>query len=145
MHRCSDRVVGKILAGWRYDISGIPPEMRVDYEAHFEHCEFCCSRRRLHRSIDLALISLATVSGTVFLFAFAVIYHFSPRHALWFELAAAAGFLLSALLWLLVAVATPTPVVVRDVALEKVRILHDRLPENIREKIPEELRNRILP
>jgi len=145
MHRCIDRVVGKILAGWRYDISGIPPEMRVDYEAHLAHCEFCRARRRLHRTIDFSLIGLATVSAAVFLLAFGVIYHFSPRHAMWFELAAVAGFLLSVVLWVLVAVATPAPVVVKDAALEKVRILHDRLPENLREKIPEEMRNRILP
>ena len=33
--RCTDRVVGAILASWRYDISGISPEMRRDYENHF--------------------------------------------------------------------------------------------------------------
>jgi hypothetical protein len=31
MTECIDPVVGKILAGWRYDISGITPEMRGDY------------------------------------------------------------------------------------------------------------------
>src|ERR1035438_9621111 len=33
--RCTDRVVGAILASWRYDISGISPEMRKDYEGHY--------------------------------------------------------------------------------------------------------------
>ena len=32
---CIDPIVGKILAGWRYDISGLAPEMRGDYEEHF--------------------------------------------------------------------------------------------------------------
>ena len=36
--RCTDRVVGAILASWRYDISGISPEMRKDYEQHFAEC-----------------------------------------------------------------------------------------------------------
>ncbi len=39
MNKCTDKVVGDILAGWRYDISGITPEMRGDYEAHFAECE----------------------------------------------------------------------------------------------------------
>ena len=33
--QCIDPIVGKILAGWRYDISGLAPEMRGDYENHF--------------------------------------------------------------------------------------------------------------
>ena len=47
MSQCVDPIVGKILAGWRYDISGIAPEMRGDYELHFAACEFCRSRQRL--------------------------------------------------------------------------------------------------
>ena len=31
-NQCSDLVVGAILASWRYDISGISPDMRKDYE-----------------------------------------------------------------------------------------------------------------
>jgi len=30
MSECIDPIVGKILAGWRYDISGLAPEMRGD-------------------------------------------------------------------------------------------------------------------
>ena len=33
--QCIDPIVGKILAGWRYDISGLAPEMCADYESHF--------------------------------------------------------------------------------------------------------------
>ena len=50
MSECVDPIVGKILAGWRYDISGIAPEMRADYEEHFDACERCRSRQRLHRT-----------------------------------------------------------------------------------------------
>ena len=107
--QCSDPVVGKILAGWRYDISGLAPEMRGDYEHHLVNCAYCHNRQQLHRTIDVALIALASVSAAVFLLAFGVIRHFGPRHAFWLEIAALGGFALSALIWLAVAVATPAP------------------------------------
>ena len=109
MNACVDPVVGKILAGWRYDISSLAPEMRGDYEAHLAVCERCHSRQRLHRAVDISLIVLASVSAGVFLLAFGVIHHFEPRHALILELMALSGFVLSALIWLIVAVATPAP------------------------------------
>src|ERR1043166_5584261 len=67
MSQCVDPVVGKILAGWRYDISGLAPEMRGDYEQHFSDCERCRSRQTIHRAIDISLIALASVSAAVFL------------------------------------------------------------------------------
>ena len=137
--QCIDPIVGKILAGWRYDISGLAPEMRGDYESHFAGCERCRSRQRMHRMIDVGLIALASVSGGVFLLAFGVIRHFGPRHAFWLEIAALAGFALSALIWLVVAVATPAPVTVLDAARQGARRVHDRLPPEIRERLPEEL------
>ena len=112
MSECVDPIVGKILAGWRYDISGLAPEMREDYEEHFDSCSHCRSRQHLHRNIDLSLIALASVSGAVFLMAFGVILHLNPRHAFWLELAALVGFALSALIWLGVAVTTPAPMAV---------------------------------
>jgi hypothetical protein len=138
-----DPIVGKILAGWRYDISGLAPEMCGDYEEHFANCEYCRSRQKIHRTIDVGLIALASVSAGIFLLAFAVIHHLSPRHAFWLEIAALAGFALSALIWLGVAVATPAPVTVLDAAKEGARRVHDRLPEEIRQRLPEELRMRI--
>jgi len=143
MMQCIDPVVGKILAGWRYDISGITPEMRVDYEAHFAACERCRSRRHLHRTIDVALIVLASVSAVVFLLAYGVIRYFGPRHAFIMEIAAVGGFLLSTLIWLIVAVSTPAPLVVVDAARTGARLVHDKLPERVRERIPEELRLRL--
>src|SRR6266446_4249902 len=138
--QCVDPIVGKILAGWRYDISGLAPEMRGDYEHHFAACEYCRSRQRLHRIIDVSLIVLASVSAGVFLLAFGVIHHFAPRHSLILELAALAGFALSALIWLIVAVATPAPMAVVDAARLGARHVHDRLPQEIRERLPEEIR-----
>ncbi len=143
MSECIDPIVGKILAGWRYDISGLAPEMCGDYEDHFSACEHCRSRQRLHRTIDIALIVLASVSGAVFLLAFGVIRHFEPRHTFWLELGALAGFALSALIWLVVAVATPAPMTMVDVAKIGARHVHDRLPPEIRERLPEELRLKI--
>ena len=143
MNACVDPVVGKILAGWRYDISGIAPEMRGAYEEHFSTCEHCRSRQKLHRTIDVGLISLASVSAGVFLLAFGLILHFGPHHSLILEVAALAGFALSALIWLVVAVATPAPMTVVDVAKVGARRVHDRLPPEIRERLPEELRLKI--
>jgi len=139
MSECVDPVVGKILAGWRYDISGLAPEMRGDYEEHLAACGRCRSRQRLHRGIDLGLIALASVSGAVFLLAFGVIRHFEPRHTFWLELASLAGFALSALIWLIVAVATPAPTTVVDAARLGARHVHDRLPQEIRQRVPEDV------
>lgn len=141
--QCVDPIVGKILAGWRYDISGLAPEMRGDYEAHLAVCQRCRSRQQVHRIIDVGLIALASVSAAVFLLAFGVIRYLGPRHAFWLEVAALAGFLLSALIWLVVAVATPAPVTVLDAAKEGARRVHDRLPEEIRQRLPEEIRLKI--
>jgi len=143
MSPCIDPVVGKILAGWRYDISGLVPEMRGDYEEHLAACEHCRYWQKIHRVIDVSLIALASISAALFLLAFGVIRHFGPRHAFWLEIAALAGFGLSALIWLIVAVATPAPMTVVDVAKLGARRVHDRLPQEIREKLPEELRLKI--
>ena len=143
MSECVEPIVGKILAGWRYDISGLAPEMRGDYELHFVDCEHCRSRQKLNRIIDISLIVLASASAGVFLLAFAVIRHFGLHHAFWLEVGALAGFALSALIWLVVAVATPAPVTVLDAAKEGARRVHDRLPQEIRERLPEELRVKI--
>jgi len=143
MSQCVEPIVGKILAGWRYDISGLAAEMRGDYEAHFADCEHCRSRQQIHRIIDISLIVLASVSAALFLLAFGVIRYFGPRHAFWFEVIALLGFALSALIWLVVAVATPAPMVMVDAARIGARRVHDRLPAEIREKLPEELRMKI--
>jgi hypothetical protein len=141
--QCIDPIVGKILAGWRYDISGLAPEMRGDYENHFAACTRCRSHQQLHRIIDVGLIALASISAGVFLLAFGVIRHFGPPFAFWLEIVALAGFALSAVIWLAVAVATPAPVTVLDAAKEGARRVHDRLPEEIRQRLPEEIRIKI--
>ena len=47
------------------------------------------------------------------------------------------------LIWLAVAIATPAPMAVVDVAKIGARHVHDRLPAEIRERLPEELRLKI--
>jgi len=143
MSLCVEPIVGKILAGWRYDISGLALEMRGDYEQHFADCAHCRSRQQLHRIIDISLIVLASVSAALFLLAFGVIRYFGPRHAFWFEVIALGGFALSALIWLGVAVATPAPMAVVDAARLGARVVHDKLPPEIRERLPEDLRLKI--
>src|SRR5260370_23650364 len=137
----TDKVMGDILAGWRYDISSLAPEMRGDYEQHLAEGATCHSRQVLHRTIDIGLMIVASVSAFMFLVAFGAVRYFSPRHALVLELIALAGFLFFIVVWLFVAVATPAPVVVADVARIHARRLHDRLPSQIRERLPESLRS----
>lgn len=137
---CVDPVVGDILSGWRYDISGITASMRGDYEAHFESCAYCRNRQRLHRTVDVALIGLTTISTAAFVLALAIIHHIQPLQHwalvtlhLWqipivlsVQAAAFLGLMVSFLCWVLVAIATPAPVFLTGVALNQARSLQER-------------------
>ena len=139
-NRCNDPVVGAILASWRYDISGISPEMRTDYEQHFVECQHCRSRQRLHRTVDVTLIGLATLSTLAFLLALSVIHRVEPLRnwavmnlhlrqievVLTLQAAAVVGLLVSALAWILVAIATPAPVYITGMAMAQARELQNR-------------------
>lgn len=133
---CNDRVIGRILAGWRYDISGLAPEMRGDYDDHLAHCSHCRSKRVLHRVIDFALIIIASFSALLFLIAFGLVRHFSPQHAFILEIIALSGFAFSSLMWVIVAVSTPVPVMLIDAARLGARRVHEKLPPEIRERFP---------
>lgn len=139
---CTDQVVGAILSGWRYDISGLSPAMRTDYEQHFEECSHCRRRQRVARTIDVLLISVSTLSIVAFLLAAVIIHrvelithigkvelHLYQTHAVAISLEAVAviGLVLSTLLWVLVAIATPLP---------------GFLGEIVQQRIPSDLRNR---
>ena len=142
MTPCTDQVIGDILSSWRYDISGISPEMRVDYEQHLVECQHCRSRQRLHRTVDVTLIGLATISMLAFLLALSVIHRVEPLRnwavmdlhlhridmVLTLQAAAVVGLLVSALAWVLVAIATPAPVYITGVAMAQARELQNRLP-----------------
>jgi hypothetical protein len=137
---CVDPVVGDILSSWRYDISGITPAMRGDYEDHFAQCAYCRGRQRLHRTIDVVLIGTTTISTAVFVLALAIIHHIQPlQHwalvnlhiweisiGLSLQAAAIIGLLFSFVCWVLVAIATPAPVFLTGVALNQARSFHGR-------------------
>ena len=121
--QCTDRVVGAILASWRYDISGISPEMRRDYEQHFADCSRCRARLQFHRSLDVSLVVLTSLSVFFSLFALAVLRHIKPLEHVAFNVlgldiadtyhmlvsAAVAGVCFSVIAFVLVLTATPVP------------------------------------
>jgi hypothetical protein len=139
---CTDQVVGDILAGWRFDISGISPAMRTDYETHLEECRHCRRRQHVSRAIDLLLISVSSLSIVAFLLAAVIIrrvemvthiahfeVHINQAHAVAVSLEAVAvtGLVLSTLLWIFVAIATPLPRFLGD-------LLQERIPDDLRER-----------
>jgi hypothetical protein len=139
---CIDQVVGDILSGWRYDISGLSPAMRTDYDQHFADCSHCRRRQRAARTIDVLLISVSTLSILAFLLAAVVIHRvelvthifsvhlrLSQTHAVAISLEAVAitGMAFSALLWVLVAVATPLPGFLGD-------FVQQRIPADLRDR-----------
>lgn len=138
---CTDHVVGAILSGWRYDISSLSPAMRTDYDQHLSDCAHCRSKQRLHRTVDVLLISVSSLSILAFLLAAVVMHrveaithieqvHVHLRHtAVYISLEAVAlvGLLFSTLLWILVAIATPIPGFLSD-------LLQQRIPEDLRQR-----------
>ena len=144
--RCNDHVVGAILASWRYDISGISPEMRKDYEQHFAECGHCRARLKFHRTLDLSLAVLTSLSVIFFLFALSVVYHVRPLEHVAFNIlgldtpsmyemlisAAIAGVCFSLIAFILVLTATPVPSYLSDIAAERAKLIEERLPASIR-------------
>jgi len=140
MSKCSDPVIGDILSSWRYDISGSSPAVRGDLEDHLEECRQCRTRQRLHRTVDVTLIGLATLSILAFLLAIAIIHEAEPLrswaialHArqLQFPVTlqelAVGGLLVSIVAWLLIAMMTPAPVFLSE-AVTQARELRNRVP-----------------
>lgn len=145
-------MIGAILSGWRYDISGIPAGLRGDYEAHLRGCPHCGSKQRLHRTVDVLLLVVTTLSFAAFLLASLVmrrleaIRHLSNVHfrlpsdralmlahipasvTISLEAVAIAGVIVSMLLWMLVAMATPVPGMLSNMLREHLSPeLRDRL------------------
>jgi len=147
---CTDRVVGAILASWRYDISGISPEMRKDYEQHFVECPRCRARQKFHRSLDVSLAILTSLAVLFFLFALAVLHHIKPLENVAFKIlgldpfdmyhmlmsAATAGVCFSVIAFVLVLTATPVPSYLGGIAAERARLLEERLPARIKSLRP---------
>ena len=138
---CTDRVVGAILASWRYDISGISPEMRRDYEQHFVECDRCTARQRFHRGLDAALALLLGTASLFFLFALAVFEHVKPLEHVAFKVlgldisdmyhmlvsAGIAGLCFSVIALALVLMATPAPSYISEIVVERARLLEQRV------------------
>ncbi len=144
--QCTDPVAGSILANWRYDISGISPEMRRDYENHFAECAHCSSRQRFHRSLDATLAILTSLAALFFLFALAVLKHIKPFEHVAFKIfgldiydmyhmlisAGIAGLCFSLIAMALVLMATPAPSYLGGIAAEQAKIIEERLPAAIK-------------
>jgi hypothetical protein len=141
--QCTDPVIGDILSGWRYDISGLSPAMRTDYDQHLSDCARCRHRQNVARTIDVLLISVTSLSIVAFLLASAVLHrvealahvgnlvHTHLHHTaitISLEAVAIAGLLVSMLLWVLVAVATPLPGFLLG-------LVEQRIPPELRERI----------
>lgn len=149
---CNDPVVGAILSGWRYDISNISPDLRVDYEAHLYNCAHCRRKQRLHRTVDVLLLAATTLSFAAFLLAALVMHrveaisHISNvQHlhlhdhsmmmlripssvSISLEAVAIVGMLVSMLLWTLVTITTPIPSMVSA-------LFHERISPELRERL----------
>jgi hypothetical protein len=143
---CNDPVVGAILSGWRYDISGISPDLRVDYEAHLYNCTHCRKRQRVHRTWDVMLLAITTLSFAAFLLAAVVMHrveaishisnvqhlHLHGQSAtttllripssisISLEALAIVGVLISMLLWTLVTITTPIPSMIAALFRERI-------------------------
>ena len=144
--RCADRVVGAILASWRYDISGISPEMRKDYEQHFLECAHCSARQKFHRSLDATLAVLTSLAALFFLFALAALKHIKPLEHMAFKVfgldvsdmyhmlfsAGIAGLIFSVIALALVLTATPAPSYLSGIAAERAKLIEERIPAAIR-------------
>ena len=143
---CNDRVVGAILARWRYDISGISPEMRKDYERHLTDCPRCSSRQKFHRGLDVSLVVLTSLSVFFSIFALAVLKHIKPLEHVAFNVlgldkfdmyhmlvsAAIAGVCFSVFAFALVLMATPAPSYLSGIAAERAKLLEEHLPESLK-------------
>lgn len=148
--RCTDRVIGSILASWRYDISGISPEMRKDYEHHLVECSRCKARQKFHRGVDVALLALTATSVFFSVFALAVIRHIKPLEHVAFNIfnldisdmyhmlvsAAIAGVCFSVLAFAMVMMTTPASTYLGGIAVERAKLLEERLPESIKSLRP---------
>jgi hypothetical protein len=141
---CTDPLIGNILAGWRYDISGLSTAMRTDYDQHLTDCAHCRRRQHLARTIDVLLLSVSSLSILAFMLAAAVLHRIetiahlsSSLHGHLYhtpitvslEAAAIAGVVISFLLWVLVAIATPIPVLVTD-AVQRIPAIRERIMKN---------------
>jgi hypothetical protein len=120
--------------------------MRRDYENHFAECAHCSSRQKFHRSLDVTLAVLTSLSALFFLFALAVLKHVRPLEHVAFKIlgldifdmyhmlvsAGIAGLCFSLIAMALVLMATPAPSYLGGIAAERAKLIEERLPEAIK-------------
>jgi hypothetical protein len=120
--------------------------MRKDYEQHFAECPHCRARQKFHRSLDVTLTVLTSLAFFFFLFALAVLKHIKPLEHMAFNFfgldiedtyhmlvsAGVAGLIFSAILLALVLTTTPAPSYLGGIAVERAKMLEERLPEALK-------------
>jgi predicted metal-binding membrane protein len=117
----------------------------VDYEAHLYSCSHCRRKQRMHRTVDVLLLAVTSLSFAAFLLAALVMHrveamsHISNvQHVrlhgeagpvlsripesitISLEAVAIAGVFVSMLLWTLVTIATPIPSMVAAIFRERI-------------------------
>jgi hypothetical protein len=124
--------------------------MRKDYEQHFAECAHCRARQKFHRSLDVTLVVLTSLAFFFFLFALAVLIHIKPLEHMAFNLlsldvadtyqmlisAGIAGLGFSAIGLVLVLTTTPAPSYLGGIAVERAKLIEERLPEAIKSLRP---------
>lgn len=150
---CTDQVIGAILSGWRYDISGTPLSLRGDYEAHLRGCAHCRGKQRLHRTVDMLLLAVTTLACMACFLAAVVVHrletirhlsgslhvhlgadralalaHIPQSITISLEAVAVSGVIFSLLLWALVLMTTPVPGMVSA-------ILRDHVSPELRDRL----------
>jgi hypothetical protein len=120
--------------------------MRKDYENHFAECIHCRARQKFHRSLDGTLAVLTSLAVFFFLFALAVLKHIRPVEHMAFNVfgldvadtyhmlvsAGVAGLIFSVIALALVLTATPAPSYLGGIAVERARLIEERLPAAIK-------------
>jgi hypothetical protein len=147
---CIDPSVNAILAGWRYDISGIFPDMRKDYENHLAECAHCRARQKFHRRLDVTLAVLTSLLVLLSALAMVLLRRFRPMEHVTFTLfgldvasvyqlllaAAGVGVCLSVIVFTLVLMSTPVPSHLGGMAAERLKTIEERLPAAIKARRP---------
>ncbi len=120
--------------------------MRKDYESHFAACAHCRARQKFHRSLDVTLAVLTSLSALFFFFALAVLKHIHPLEHVAFKIlgldvfdvyhmlvsAGIAGLCFSLAAMALVLMATPAPSTLGGIAAEGARHIEEHLPAAIK-------------
>jgi hypothetical protein len=120
--------------------------MRKDYEHHFAECSHCSGRQKFHRSLDATLAVLTSLAVFFFLFALAVLKHIRPVEHMAFNVfgldvadtyhmlvsAGIAGLVFSVIALALVLTATPAPSYLGGIAVERAKLIEERLPAAIK-------------